>query len=324
MSPHQPLRLTGRGAVRLVEAAQRIVVVGASGWIGLACLEMLASVLGSQFQERVICFGSEARTLSLRDGTPVRQYALEALADLPAAPTLLLSLAFLTLEKLRTMTREDYLGINRRISTLVRDALDPIGATAVFLPSSGAAYGADIAAADARQVYGALKLEQEALFEAWVLAGARSLSIARVFNISGPYINKLSDYALSAFIMDALRGQPIQIRAQHRVMRSYVGVQELLGVVFALLTEGEEGAVRFDTAGVVALEVGEVARVVEQVTGSRAGIHRGTVGNGAADVYVGDGKLFAQVRERHGVEEVPFVRQVEETTLYLSGLVSVA
>jgi UDP-glucuronate decarboxylase len=311
--------LTGDGARRLLTGPWRVVVVGAGGWLGLATLELLHGLLGADLQTRVACFGSAARTLSLRVGARIDQQPLSALATLPAAPTLVLHLACLTQEKAKAMPEADYIAANRAISAAVLAALGPIGAEGVFLPSSGAVYMADDPAAQASmRLYGRLKLEDEANFAAWSTARGRPAVVARVFNLSGPYINKQSSYALACFIADALAGRPIEIRATRPVLRSYVAISELMSVVFGALTDGQAGPVIFDTAGDDVVEMAEIAATVEKTLPGNLGVRRSPLIEPTPDRYTGDGQAYGQLRRRFAVEPVTFAEQVAQTARYMA------
>jgi len=309
-------RLTGTGAAALKAGDQRIVVIGAGGWLGLATLELLHRLLGPQaFAARVVAFGSSARVLDLRDGLSVAQRPLSELACLGAAPSLVLHLAFLTQEKAKAMTEDTYVAANRAISAEVLDALDRIGAEGVFVPSSGAVYKIDDPDAQASmRLYGRLKLEDEAAFTAWADARGKRVVIARVFNLSGPYINKQSSYALACFIGDALAGRPIEIKATRPVYRSYVAISELMSVVFGALTDGKTGSIRFDTAGDHEYEMSDIAGAVIAALGARSGILRAASFESQADIYVGKPTDYQSLRRLHGVCAVNFASQVAETS----------
>ena len=311
--------LTGAGAERLARGPWRVAVIGASGWLGLATLEMLRDLFGARFFERVVCYGSTARTLILRDGLSVEQRPLSDLLALPAAPTLALHLAFLTQEKAKAMPEADYVEANRAISAAVLAALDGIGAEAVFVPSSGAVTLVDDDGAQpSMRLYGRLKLEDEAAFSGWASSRRRRAVIARVFNLSGPYINKQSSYALACFIADALSGGPVSVRATRPVLRSYVAISDLMSVVFALLTDGEKGPVLFDTAGEREYEMTEIAEVVVDTLARGIGIDRPAIDPAAPDRYVGDGRLFARLARRFDVSLTDFPTQIRDTAVFMA------
>ena len=296
-----------------------MIVVGAGGWLGLATLELLKGLLGESFDARVKCFGSVARPLALRGGVAVEQQPLSRLPSLSAAPSLVLHLAFLTQERAKVMPEADYIAANRAISRAVLSALDAIGAEGVFLPSSGAVYMVDQPRAQASmRLYGRLKLEDEERFGNWAATPGKRAAIARVFNLSGPYINKQSSYALACFIADALVGRPIEIRATRPVLRSYVAISELMSVVAGVLTDGGSGPVLFDTAGDHVYEMNDIALAVVAALGRAEGIARATLTETEPDRYCGDGAAYREMRESLGVRPVNFAQQIIETSRFMA------
>ena len=294
----------------------RIVLTGAGGWIGMATLELLSVALGQDFANRVIAFGSRRRLLHLVDGTTIKQWPLADIATLEPAPTIVLHFAFLTKDRAETMTADDYQAANRQITETLLDALDPIDATAIFVASSGAAYRADdAAAAPAMRLYGSLKREEEELFADWAERQGKRAAIARIFNLSGPHINKDDSYALASFILDALASRPISIKAPHQVIRSYVAVRELMSVAFALLLDRRHGVTRFDSGG-EPIELQQVAQAVADWLGPVT-IARPPLDPVTTDRYVGDDDVYRTLLADHGIEPAPFARQVIETAEFI-------
>lgn len=319
----KPLLLPGTVAGRLRASHWRIIVTGASGWLGQAALELLVGTLGEGWQERVVAFGSGPREWLLRDGTRVAQRPLAELPTLEPAPSLLLHFAYLTREKTSAMPVESYIATNRAISRLAAEGGAMAGVQRVFATSSGAVHAALARPDDPEPslLYGRLKLEDEALFEDFAHAGpGRRAFMARLFNLSGPYINKLDSYALSSFIRQARRG-PIEIRARHPVVRSYTSVSNLLGAALGQLLVDEAGAhLLVETAGEREVEVGELAELVRSIVAPAAEIDRAAPDGGPADHYVGDGAAYRRLLQQHGIEEHPLAHQVADTADYLVGL----
>jgi nucleoside-diphosphate-sugar epimerase len=311
--------LTGLGARRLQDTPWRIVVAGAGGWMGLAALEELHGLLGKAFHQRVLAFGSNARRLTLRGGLDVEQQPLRRLEDLPSARTLVLYFAFLTQEKAGLMSREHYLATNKLISDQVFTALDPIGAEGVFVASSGAVELVDQPRADPNKaLYGALKLLDEARFSNWADERGKRCVVARIFGLSGPYINKINSYALACFISDVLAQRPISIQSARPVFRSYVAVDELMGVVFSLLTDGQGGTTRFDTGADRGYEMAEIATAVANALHHRHGIRRPPLLDAEPDCYVGDGEQYTAFRALNEVDRIEFAAQVRETARFMA------
>ncbi|MBB4857424.1 nucleoside-diphosphate-sugar epimerase [Novosphingobium chloroacetimidivorans] len=310
--------LDPRVAQALAASGRRVVITGAGGWLGLATLDSLASALGPQFARRIRAFGSSARTLHLRDGIDIEQRPLAELAALSAAPTFVLHFAFLTKDRAEEMDEAAYRTANEAIGDQVLAALEPIGAEAVFVASSGAAYKAhDAAASPAMRLYGELKLAEEDRFVAWAEAHGRRAVIARIFNVTGPYINKHQAYALASFILDGLAGRPIVVRAPREVMRGYVAIDELISLALAEMAAAPSGVVRFDSGG-QALELGEVAHVVAGHF-PRVTVDRAPIVEDGPDLYFGDDAAYQARLRRHGIVAQPLAEHVAKTIDYLRG-----
>lgn len=300
----------------LKKSTARIVITGASGWIGRATLELLYNALGPQaFADRVVAFGSARRTIDFGAGQ-VDQRPLPTIAALPHTPTLVLHLAFVTKDRVAGMDENLYRTTNQTISSTVLRALDFIGAMAVFVASSGAAgFADDPAASPSMRLYGSLKKADEDAFAGWAEERGRRAVIARIFALSGPHINKHDNYALAAFIRDAMAGRAIAISSDFAVYRSYVAVRELMSLVFAML-DSPTGVIRFSTGG-ERLELQEIAEIVSDLLG-RVSIERPPLRPSKIDEYVGDDAVYRRLLSAYRIEHIPIERQIEETAAFFA------
>ena len=296
-------------AQTLVEDGRRIVITGAGGWIGLATLDLLAAALGDRFEKRVRAFGSSTRTLRLADGTQVLQRPLSDMAWLPGEPTIVLHTAFLTKDRAEVMDEAAYIAANRAISEAVLKALGPIGAEAIFVASSGAAAKVDDPKAGAAmRLYGALKREDEERFAAWADETGKRAVIARIYALTGPYINKPGAYAIASFLADAMAGRPVEVRAPKKVVRAYVAIRELMSLAFAAM-QPASGVLRFDSGG-EALELGEIAGVVAAQAGGS--VARAEITQSPGDIYHGDDAAYRALLSEYGIAHIPLAAQVAE------------
>ena len=140
--------------------------------------------------------------------------------------------------------------------------------------------------------------------------------MARIYSVSGPYINKHQSYALANFILDALAGRAIEVRATRRVLRSYVAVRGLLSLAFALLLADDgPAAACFDTGG-AALELGAVAQAVADVLGGK--VVRRPITEPDENRYVGDDAAWRALLSRYRITPLPLHDQILETAAYLA------
>lgn len=221
----------------------------------------------------------------------------------------MLHTAFLTKDRAEAMDEAAYIAANRAISEMVLDALDPIGAEAIFLASSGAAAKADDPQASAAmRLYGTLKREDEQRFDGWAQDTGKSAVIARIYALTGPYMNKPGAYAMGSFIEDALAGRPVAVHAPRQVVRAYVAIRELMSLVFAAM-QPASGVLRFDSGG-EPMELGAIAAIVAAQTGGSAA--RAPITQTPADIYHGDGAAYHALLREHGIAPIPLPAQVAE------------
>lgn len=302
-------------ATRLRESDWRFVVTGASGWVGMATLELLHAALDEQASSRVLAFGSTTRELLLRNGRRVLQRPMTALEDLAPVPTMLLHYAFLTRDRVAGMSLHDYVAQNRAISEQVECCARSFGTRAALVLSSGAVYAqeGELTCDLNANPYGVLKLEDEARFTCWAEDCGAKLLLPRLFNLSGPYINKLETYALATLIRAAQTDEPMRIRAAHPVVRSYTAVEDLLAVNLWHLAQGARTVVRFDTAGEREVEIGELALEVKRVVGSTLPVVRPPLENTRIDRYVGNGAKYAELLAEAGITPQTLPQQIART-----------
>ncbi len=309
----------------LRSADYRFIVTGAGGWVGSATLDMLLNALGPEaFSRRVLAFASNTRGLALRNGMVVPLSPLEQIAGLPAGPSLVFHYAFLGREKAGELSLDGYCAANGRITDVMRRAVERLKPAGMFLTSSGAVYRPDrsIETDLAANPYGVLKHRDEAVFANACASAGTKLVTARVFNLAGEYVNKLASYALSSFILDALAGRPITIRAGRRVERSYVYVGDVITLALTCLLDHEPAPPVFDTVGERVVEVGELAELVREKCGRpETHIERAPMDETQpTDRYVGD---IGTMRRALGLRQFAFKRlsrQVEATHRYLANI----
>lgn len=317
----RPMDFSAATKAQLIESGLEIIVTGGGGWLGQATLEMLESCLGGQFLTRVHVFASNHRTVRLRTGTSLEMHPLRDLLQLKVGPHLLANYAFATRDLTSRISMAAYVARNDEISQLVTDHISenrPIGMLAL---SSGAVYlGDDLAT----NPYGVLKARDERRFLDVVMearGGGPSprVVVPRLFNLAGPYLNKPDLYVLGSIIRDIGRGGPIELHANHQVVRSYVHVCDLVELAFAImLGDGPEPNGPFDTAGEREIEVSELAELAASVLGKQGmEIRRPPIDDGETDRYVGNSARIDSLCRAYRVELRPLSRQIEDTATFM-------
>jgi UDP-glucuronate decarboxylase len=302
---------------RLAESGLPVVVTGGGGWLGQATLEMLESSLGIHMASRVHVFASSRRSMTLRSGTEMEVFPLNALSQLRIGPHLLAHYAFATREFVAQLGTAKFIARNQGITNVVADHVDRSGPVGMLILSSGAVYlGSDMAT----NPYGVLKAQDEHLFLGMAegLGGVRPtprVVIPRLFNLSGPFLNKVDHYVLGSIIQDIKRGGPIRLHADKLVVRSYIHVADLVDLAFAIMLGDQAAPLEaFDTAGEREIEVGELAELAASVLGvSGMPILRPPVDDSQIDRYVGDSAVLNSLARSHGIITRKLPSQIEDT-----------
>ncbi|SOX53584.1 nucleoside-diphosphate sugar epimerase [Mycobacterium ahvazicum] len=258
----------------------RVLVTGASGWLGRTALDLLAPLglptLALASRPRVIRVGG--RDIECRGWDP------DEVASF--APTVVLDCAFLTRDRVAGMPLGEYVGVNRGLTERMVYATQLPGVRLALTVSSGAAvYPHDALNGQVEDnPYGYLKREAEQrLAQAAADSGVASV-IARAWSISGAHVQSPQNYALGSMIQAAHTGA-IRITARRPVFRRYVLAEELLALGIA---EGGVGSCTIDTGGEL-VEMAELASRVAHVVRPEAAISRDAVDVGDPDRYHSDG-----------------------------------
>jgi UDP-glucuronate decarboxylase len=319
LTPLSRLSFSSSVNQQLLDSGATVVITGARGWLGRATVEMLESVFDGDTESRLRLFGSTKGQLDLRSGRRLPVQPLGELATLHVGAHLFAHFAFATREQVSVLGFSDYTRRNRLVSNCVASHLARNTTAGLLYISSGAVYsGADLA----ENPYGVLKAEDERLFSELAASSTcrTRLVIPRLFNLSGPFLNKTDRYVLGSIIDDIGRGGPIRLSASSPVIRSYVHVADLVDLSFAvMLGEAPAPAGPFDTAGEREIEVSELAEIAARVLGHPGmSIERPALGSGDADRYVGDGSTMRGLAHAYGLNLKSLETQIEDTARFLT------
>lgn len=244
---------------RALGPSARLAVMGATGWLGTAMVEMATRAGLTPDNGRLRVFASRPRRMMLEGGATLELEALAGAAPLAGADWVVAHFAALGKDRTADLPIADYVEQSEALHDGALRLIASADRPRVIFASSGAVYGPDGRPPSlADEPYGHMKALQEVALADWCAANGAPLTVCRVFNVGGPYGNKLGLYALSSLILSALAGGDIPIRARGPVLRSYVHVEELM----AVLVGRPPSSAPFDSGGVEVVEIGELAGMV--------------------------------------------------------------
>jgi UDP-glucuronate decarboxylase len=298
------------------------VITGVRGWLGSAFLEVLAASLGGGISSRVALFGSRRGEIQQKSGVRLPIAPIQQLPELSLESAIVLHTAFLTKDRLKTVERKDFCDSNRSIRDQVQKFVSRNPIKGFFLPSSGAVYASDggLVNSEVANPYGFLKVEDETTF-ADIPSLKDRLTIVRIFNLAGPFLNKPDDYVLGSIIRDVFDGGPVTLHADHPVIRSYVHVLDLVKLAL-MLTLGivKNRSIAFDTAGTGEIEVSDLAQLCIDLFGNREMqvLRPDPLRMEGLDRYVGDGAMFLDLLQEAGIEAKSLRQQILDTADYMA------
>ena len=292
---------------------QKILITGASGWIGRETIARLQPILGEEFSHRVTLAGSRNTNIVVNG----RAHQIQGLFDLDPTQEFdfVVHLAYLTQEKVDTLGTYEFSRQVNRITSFVHQLCTQTPVKYVFVASSGAAdpqvWGNY--KSPSKKTYGRLKRESEALFKS--LNYAR-VEIGRIWSISGSQLQNHQKYALSDFIIQAKSTGNIQMHASSLVERAYVDAGEMMEVFILNLLKGGTGIL--DSGG-FKTSLQDLARLVLKEFHPEGELVLPSEGSFAEkDIYVPNVGQFNELAGHLGVKLSSLEDQIRTTAKALS------
>jgi nucleoside-diphosphate-sugar epimerase len=290
---------------------KRIVITGATGWIGRAMIHALIDQFGLDILRVLELYGSKKQTLDLKSGISLEINPISSI-DLQKKIDLLVPLAFLTQEKYNSLGSEEYQRINRQIidshATIIRTTLP----NAVIYFSSGITTvdKEKFKRTDSFFVYKDLKIQEEELFRSLVNSYEGSLSVCKLFSVSGFYMRDPHKYALGDFILQASAKKSIRIESSSEVYRRYIQDTDLCALMLRLGLEKKN--VTVESSGRL-IELGDLAKTVAQIFGlEESAISRAEI-TGEPDNYFSNDEAMDKLLIQYRLKPASLEEQVAAT-----------
>ncbi|MBI3429257.1 MAG: NAD(P)-dependent oxidoreductase [Actinobacteria bacterium] len=290
---------------------KRVLITGASGWIGRETIALLQEVLGDQFAHRVTLAGSRDSTVTIEGVT----HHVRKLFDINSAEHFdtVIHLAFLTQEKAHIMGAEEFSRLNRQISEHVYQLCQQSNVRHLLVGSSGAADPKILKAFQdpAKRIYGDLKRESEELFAELRNHDHIKVEICRIWSISGSNFLTPSKYALGNFIEQAKSTGNIHLANPASVRRAYIDAGEMIGVLLLDLLKGNGKLI---SSGGFETSLQELARLVlDEFNPSGRVILPMQTNEHQDDIYSPDVEPFNRLAKNFGVKLSNLEEQIRIT-----------
>lgn len=236
----------------------RVLVLGASGWFGRTALALLGDratdCLLIASRERVIQIGEFSYNLNAWN---------EGLID-EFQPTVVLDFAFLTKDAIPLLGINAYENqLNLLTERLLRIAEMPSVERILTVSSGAAQHRLEAPNSDP---YGDKKREIETRLSEFAQHGLQ-VSVARAWSVSGGFVTKPRNYAVSDLALQALATGVIVVESRQKIYRRYCAAEDLLALTMA--HPSTDAFYDLDSGGEL-VELAELANLVaRQVTGAK-------------------------------------------------------
>lgn len=237
--------------------SSKILITGASGWIGQELLCMLQDSYGKLSNLDLTCAASSSKTISIH-GEEIKCISLSNVKGSNVFD-LIIHLAFLLPKTSFVGDHEKYVAINQGLLEVTKAIFENNPKALKLVFSSGAA--SDIATSNYSELmksYSTQKKEMEV-----ALDGLDTL-IVRLWSATGHHLPTDSHYAVRDIIRMAKSGETIVIK--NNVQRSYIQIQELIQSVLQFLYTGGRGLVN---SGGYSVTLSELAKIIVEVLNSK-------------------------------------------------------
>lgn len=300
----------------LAIADRKILVTGATGWVGRSFLHELQSIIPSdKFNSTVFGFASRATSLTSTNYAQGQEvnipiYPLSSILDHAYKQHILLfHSAFLTKDRISRYGIDTFIETNQRITEMVSCCVQASASSRVACISSGAASKAEkeqrSKIAMAGDPYGYLKYSEETR-----LSGIADTQVFRIYALTGRFIRDPNAFAIGDFLLKALNNEPIQINSSFPVVRSYVSAADVAKCALSWLKSADKPQNPVGASSHVS-SLTSLATLVSRMY--RLPPPLASHLTGAPNSYCCSPIPFHRLLSRYGIKPVSLVEQVLDT-----------
>ncbi len=241
---------------------QKILLTGASGWIGKSFLEVYESNFGPEITQANICATSSVKKeIKLESGTIIKTLPLGDEINLNRKYGGIVHLAALTKDKVNQHDNSEYIYKNMELLSFTLQAVDK-GIDWLICVSSGAVFKSNKIEFENdinSNPYGFYKRLEETIFSNLQTKQNFTFVCPRLWGGTGKDMKSHQNYAFGSFIKDALEKNQIVIKSGHKVYRKYIDTRDLMNLCLKMVQNNETKI--FNSGGPL-IEIGELAKKI--------------------------------------------------------------
>lgn len=292
-----------------LEETERVLITGAGGWFGLTLAAMLKQS-SNNFKlitknPRLLRFGEQTAIGEAWDWDEIVKFQ----------PTLVVDCAFVLRDYLNNYSLDTYIAENQKLTSRLLQLVALPSVERVIYLSSGAA----ISPSDAinhpleDNPYGYLKRSTELAALRLGEEINKKVYVVRPYSVTGSLVTRPERYAFSNLILQANNGE-INIEANHKVRRKFVGIDDLLAVSVA---SSKKSSGYLDSGGEL-VELSELANRISTVLNLNPKIVDRKIVENQDDNYFSQDNSWNKTCTTLNFEPATLDEQILRTSLYFS------
>jgi nucleoside-diphosphate-sugar epimerase len=295
---------------RLLSVYDQIIIYGAKGWIGQSAVSILLNQNSNLPRDKILLIGSKSEQFN-NSNKLLDIYSVADSIKFVDKNCLFLNAAYLRREKIKTMSRDEYIQKNYEISEFGKKLLEKNKIKTFINLSSGVAseklYKFTNITDD---LYAKSKISDEIKFQSACDSVSAFFINCRIYSVSGKFINEFENLALSLFIQQAFKKPNVINVKSPKTLRTYVNAVDLVRVLFELSLNKKNYTI--DSGGYL-IQLGQLADKISSIT-QIASVDKSSNLVKSADYY-GDFKIFNELAKQCGIKLLNIEDQIIETMI---------
>lgn len=287
----------------------KVVITGATGWLGHASLQAIKRVMPEVKPEDLILYASRTRTHSDPSFGVVNVQELASSELTCRKVDLFISLALKTRDYSRKMADEEYIGINKALIEKNLELMKSANPQKIILISSGVV-SKYLEGNGTLDPYTEVKILEENLFNEFAQQTNSKLVILRLWGATGALMTEPLKYAIGNLIYQAETTNRITINSKTEVFRRYIDATQIFEVLIRAIQMGYSGTLN---SGGVLVEIGSLAQLISEFYGKSLEIIRNLESGSEPDFYAPTDSEFDQLAKSVGVSLMSLEDQIALT-----------
>lgn len=222
---------TLENSLRIKLQAERIIVSGASGWLGKNISECLVSLLKQDFENKVLLTSNTTQQIKLSNNVKVACKPWDVNEIQNFQPTMFIHSAFVMQNPSLPINKKNFLQKNNEIIEKAKWISGLESITRIVNVSSGAASRYDSQNNDEVDLYGLIKKQAEVELSLVAENNNSHLLNLRVYSVSGNHIKMGNIFFLQSLVSALIKNEDFTVTSSSPVWRSYIDAEEMFKLV---------------------------------------------------------------------------------------------